>query len=129
MAYGKIVADQIQHSSEGTVGTQYVVHGSIKYWVHIDGTGTAAIRGSFNTSTITDNGTGDYTGNFTNNFNSTDNMSAPRGGTFWNISTTATHTTYTAYAATSSLSHLNYRSDNTPGDTDNNTQSCVGDLA
>lgn len=126
---GKITVGTIQDTDGNTVASTYVTNGSVKYWVHIDGTGTVAIRGSFNTSTITDNGTGDYTGNFTNNFNSTDNMSAPRGGTFWNISTTASAKTYTAYAATSSLSHLNYRSDNTPGDTDNNTQSCLGDLA
>lgn len=35
-------------------------------WVNFNGTGTVAIRGSFNVSSITDNGTGDYTVNFTN---------------------------------------------------------------
>jgi hypothetical protein len=34
-------------------------------WVNFDGTGTPAIRDSFNVSSITDNGTGDYTVNFT----------------------------------------------------------------
>jgi len=34
-------------------------------WVNFDGTGTVAIRASFNVSSITDNGTGDYTMNFT----------------------------------------------------------------
>jgi hypothetical protein len=34
-------------------------------WVNFNGTGTVAIRGSFNVSSITDNGTGDYTVNFT----------------------------------------------------------------
>jgi len=33
--------------------------------VNFNGTGTVAIRGSFNVSSITDNGTGDYTVNFT----------------------------------------------------------------
>lgn len=37
-----------------------------KAWVNFDGTGTVAIRGSGNVSSITDNGTGDYTVNFTN---------------------------------------------------------------
>jgi hypothetical protein len=36
-----------------------------KAWVNFNGTGTVAIRASFNVSTITDNGTGDYTVNFT----------------------------------------------------------------
>jgi hypothetical protein len=35
-------------------------------WVNFNGTGTVAIRGQFNVSSITDNGTGDYTVNFTN---------------------------------------------------------------
>jgi hypothetical protein len=37
-----------------------------KAWVNFNGTGTVAIRGSGNVSSITDNGTGDYTVNFTN---------------------------------------------------------------
>ncbi len=35
-------------------------------WVNFNGTGTVAIRGSGNVTSITDNGTGDYTVNFTN---------------------------------------------------------------
>lgn len=35
-------------------------------WVNFNGTGTVAIRGSGNVSSITDNGVGDYTVNFTN---------------------------------------------------------------
>jgi hypothetical protein len=34
-------------------------------WVNFNGTGTVAIRGSGNVSSITDNGTGNYTVNFT----------------------------------------------------------------
>ena len=36
-----------------------------KAWVNFDGTGTVAIRGSGNVSSITDGGTGTYTVNFT----------------------------------------------------------------
>jgi hypothetical protein len=42
-----------------------VINGSAKAWVNFNGTGTVAIRASFNVSSITDNGTGDYTVNFT----------------------------------------------------------------
>ena len=42
-----------------------MVDGSAKAWVNFNGTGTVAIRASFNVSSITDNGTGDYTVNFT----------------------------------------------------------------
>ena len=38
---------------------------SCRAWVNFNGTGTVAIRGSGNVSSITDNGTGDYTVNFT----------------------------------------------------------------
>ena len=37
-----------------------------KAWVNFNGTGTVAIRASYNVSSITDNGTGLYTINFTN---------------------------------------------------------------
>lgn len=42
------------------------IHGSARAWVNFDGTGTVAIRASYNVSSITDNGTGDYNINFTN---------------------------------------------------------------
>ena len=38
---------------------------SARAWVNFNGTGTVAIRGSENVSSITDNGTGQYTVNFT----------------------------------------------------------------
>lgn len=43
-----------------------VISGSAKAWVNLDGTGTVSIRASYNVTSITDNGTGDYTINFTN---------------------------------------------------------------
>ena len=39
-----------------------------KAWVNFNGTGTVAIRDSFNVGSITDNGTGDYDVNFSNSF-------------------------------------------------------------
>jgi hypothetical protein len=42
-----------------------IASGRAKAWVNFDGTGTVAIRASYNVSSITDNGTGDYTVNFT----------------------------------------------------------------
>jgi len=39
--------------------------GLCKAWVNFSGIGTVAIRASYNVSSITDNGTGDYTVNFT----------------------------------------------------------------
>ena len=41
------------------------IDGLAKAWVNFKGDGTAAIRQSYNISSIVDNGTGDYTLNFT----------------------------------------------------------------
>jgi hypothetical protein len=49
----------------GVLATQNGMTGIAKAWVNFNGTGTVAIRSSFNVSSITDNGTGDYTINFT----------------------------------------------------------------
>jgi hypothetical protein len=51
-----------------TVGTSYVVNGSAKAWVCWVGTGTVSIRNSLNTSSITDNTTGDYAVNYSTSF-------------------------------------------------------------
>ena len=53
------------NSSSGVLATQNGMTGIAKAWVNFNGTGTVAIRSSFNVSSITDNGTGDYTVNFT----------------------------------------------------------------
>ena len=49
------------NSGYGSVATVY----GCRAWVNFNGTGTVAIRGSGNVSSITDNGVGDYTINFT----------------------------------------------------------------
>jgi len=51
-------------ATTGTVLNDATV-GVCRAWVNFNGTGTVAIRGSFNVSSITDNGTGNYTVNFT----------------------------------------------------------------
>ena len=49
------------NSGYGSVATAY----GCRAWVSFDGTGTVAIRGSGNVTSITDNGTGDFTINMT----------------------------------------------------------------
>jgi hypothetical protein len=78
---GTVVADTLQADStstlvlkNGVANTPPTVQDSAgtqigtfcRAWVNFNGTGTVAIRASFNVSSITDNGTGDYTVNFTN---------------------------------------------------------------
>jgi hypothetical protein len=55
-------------TGSASVPSDTVINGSAKAWVNFDGTGTVAIRASFNVSSITDNGTGNYTVNFTTAF-------------------------------------------------------------
>jgi hypothetical protein len=50
------------NSGFGSVATAF----GCRAWVNFNGTGTVAIRGSGNVTSITDNGTGQYTLNFTN---------------------------------------------------------------
>lgn len=53
-------------TSDGTDVVWGDVGDNVVAWVNFNGTGTIAIRGSFNVSSVTDNGVGDYTVNFTN---------------------------------------------------------------
>lgn len=78
---GTVVADTLQAASTSTLvikngvantpptiqdsaGTQ--IGTFCRAWVNFNGTGTVAIRASFNVTSITDNGTGNYTVNFSN---------------------------------------------------------------
>lgn len=58
---GKILNNAVTTAKLGTSEAS----GLAKAWVNFNGTSTVAIRASFNVSSITDNGTGDYTVNFT----------------------------------------------------------------
>jgi hypothetical protein len=51
--------------------TAFAAGDRIKAWVNFNGTGTVAITGSYNVSSISDNGTGAYTINFTANMANT----------------------------------------------------------
>jgi len=56
-----ISGDMSFNSGYGSAAVAY----GCRAWVNFNGTGTVAIRGSGNVTSITDNGTGDYTINFT----------------------------------------------------------------
>ena len=65
--------NKIQHLTSGFNNVVQFVDGAgtqngtlCRAWVNFNGTSTVAIRGSFNVSSITDNGSGDYTVNFSN---------------------------------------------------------------
>ena len=60
-------AGSITVQGEGTAETN-LQQGLGKVWCAFNGEGTIAIRDSFNTTSITDNGTGDYTVTYNNDF-------------------------------------------------------------
>ena len=116
---GTIVADDIQHSTAGSVGTEYVVDGSSKMWHLIEGYSGFSTYNSLNVSSITDNGTGLYTRNLTNNFANANYASAVDGG--WNrasgVTTRATSSTQTKHATFSlGAADVSYASVTTMGD-------------
>ena len=55
---GKIIADQIEHSTAGSLDTQYVVNGSAKAWADVSGNATPAVDDSLNIASVIDVGAG-----------------------------------------------------------------------
>ena len=51
---GKIIADTLEHSTAGSLSTEYVVNGSAKAWFDIEQTGTHSLPDSLNCSSVTD---------------------------------------------------------------------------
>ena len=76
MALTQIVKDGLGASltatSEGGAVTTSVQQGLAKAWACIDGVGTINLRDSFNTASVTDNGTGDYTATYSSAMNNDD---------------------------------------------------------
>lgn len=55
-------------AGSNSVGMSYVANGSAKAWCHFDAAATLTDRNSLNTSSLTDNGTGDHTITFSSAF-------------------------------------------------------------
>ena len=115
----------IQDASGGNSSTpSEVFEGRAKAWVNFDGTtntsGSCDVRDSFNVSSVTDNGTGDYTVNFTSGVLSNANYCIT-GSISWgtnqsrnvlNVATTP-NTSYTAATTTAlRLESVNYGNGN-----------------
>ena len=63
---GTTSAGSIVVTGEGGSTTTNLQQGLVKAWINLNGTGTIATRDSFNSASITDNGTGEYIDTFTN---------------------------------------------------------------
>ena len=64
-------SEQAVIKSEGGAVTTSVQQGLSKAYASVNGQSTAATRGTFNMSSLTDNGTGNYTISITNSMNNT----------------------------------------------------------
>ena len=117
---GTSTAGSIAVTGEGNSTTTNLQQGLCKTWVNFNGSGTVAIRTSFNQGSLTDNGTGDYTVNFTNAFSDEPaaNMTSGRNNVY--------------YSATGNTSNIRFRAKTEAdalSDTTILTQSAHGDLA
>ena len=79
MALGKIKADTLEHSTAGSLDTQYIVAGSPRAWFQAN-LETPVIQQSINIASITDVASGRHDFTYTNNFLSADYASATGGG-------------------------------------------------
>ena len=59
-------SDTVKSSTEKSINTSFVLNGSAKAWINLNGTGTIATRDTFNIASTVDNGTGNYDAIFTN---------------------------------------------------------------
>jgi hypothetical protein len=76
---------------------------NVKAWVNFNGTGTVAIRASYNVTSITDSGVGTYTVNFTNTISDADYAVAgfarnAAGGAPFTLTQTTSYKTQTTSA-------------------------------
>tara|TARA_R100000697_G_scaffold99876_1_gene112089 strand:- start:31 stop:417 length:387 start_codon:yes stop_codon:yes gene_type:complete len=117
---GVSTAGSIAVTGEGGSTTTNLQQGLAKMWANVDGTGTAAIDDSLNTSGFTDNGTGDYSVEIANDF-STSNHSVQLNGNSAHVGITS--------VATGSVRVFVTSSSNSAQDVDPTTFASFGDLA
>jgi len=122
MALGKIKADTLEHSTAGSLDTQFVVNGSAKAYLTYDQT-VPEIDGSFNVASVTDNSAGNWNVNYTSNMNNTTyswftggqdaRFAGVNTGT---VPTTSTIRYYTRITNTSALADVNLNTAGIHGD-------------
>lgn len=113
----------IQDTSGNNNSTpEEINEGRAKAWLNFKGSSTVAIRDSFNISTLTDNGTGDYTIGFTNSFSNTNycvvtgGYNSNNGDGIWNSVGSNTTNAYPAGVATGSVRLNTYNNGGSPQD-------------
>ena len=119
-------ADTIQSTSGGAA--TLTKQSAAKSFISFNGTGTVAIKGSTNVSTLTDEATGGYQVNFTSSMSDT-NYSSVSSAAF-DTGTIGGEVSNTRPDATSSYDHVNsLSSNNSRRDAEFNQSAVHGDLA
>ena len=92
----------------GPAAVNHVMNGSAKAWVSLNGTGTIAVLDSLNTSSITDNGTGNYTCTWANSYAAVDYMPLTCGTFMGSDSRIGALNTILASSASTSFSNSSF---------------------
>jgi hypothetical protein len=77
---GKIIADTLEHSTAGSIATNYVVDGSAKAWCNFEQAATHTVRDSLNISSLNDDGSGLTDTNYTSSFGNSDYVAGGHAG-------------------------------------------------
>ena len=103
-------ADTIQNTSGGAV--TLTNQQAAKALCNLDGTGTIAIRASFNISSVTDNATAKYVHSFTNSFTDVNNITAGLNNQANNNNNNNRYVSLPGYASASQVETWGIRGDN-----------------
>lgn len=96
-----LIVDELENlAGTRSTSSNNIIAGCAKALVNFNGTGTVAIRSSYNVTSVTDNGTGNYTVNFTTAFADTTYLAAHNGGTVGQTASSRTGTSNTVSAYT-----------------------------
>jgi len=121
---GKIIADQIQSTTAGTIDTKFVVSGSAKARGMYDQIATT-VQTTLNVSSVTDDSTGTYTYNYTNAF-----TTSPFRGKVYAGSGPATRVVQFTGGSSTTTTQFRVANPSTDGVVDTNSSVIVhGDLA
>ena len=125
---GVTTAGSIAVTGEGNSTTTNLQQGLAKAWSKLNGTGTISLYDSFNISSVTDNGTGDYTHTMTSAMSNANYSHVFTARTYFAVFKDGQTPTTTTYR----ISHIfNNGSDGAFGSSDGNyiSANITGDLA
>ena len=124
---------EVSNLNDGTttVATTFITNGSSKAWANIQGSGTAALRVSYNLSSLTDSGTGQYSLSLSSSMGSTNVSSVVTGDFPGGAAATALLGTNDFNNITSSSIRINFVNGSAIGFTDviQGSFALFGDLA